>query len=211
MESDAVPGKRKPPQKPPAPVKLSQGEDENGGWDDFDDFDEVVEDSPKAIQEPSLPNKEQMKLHLKEATPECWGISRSQTSPRRSSPSSSHYRFISGQASANLAKDRPDFDVAVRRKMASEGRRLLEQSRQAQSPSTILNRQAPSETTPLEAISGSSGERSRALPLPPRSSDVSDPKERQRLVMEGRRLLEEARKRRQATAAASDTNPSPCP
>ena len=207
-KGETVPGKRKPPQKPPAPVKLSQGEDENGGWDDFD---EVVEDSPKAIQEPSLPNKEQMKLHLKEATPECWGISRSQTSPRRSSPSSSHYRFISGQASANLAKDRPDFDVAVRRKMASEGRRLLEQSRQAQSPSTILNRQAPSETTPLEAISGSSGERSRALPLPPRSSDVSDPKERQRLVMEGRRLLEEARKRRQATAAASDTNPSPCP
>ena len=210
-KGETVPGKRKPPQKPPAPVKLSQGEDENGGWDDFDDFDEVVEDSPKAIQEPSLPNKEQMKLHLKEATPECWGISRSQTSPRRSSPSSSHYRFISGQASANLAKDRPNFDVAVRRKMASEGRRLLEQSRQAQSPSTILNRQAPSETTPLEAISGSSGERSRALPLPPRSSDVSDPKERQRLVMEGRRLLEEARKRRQATAAASDTNPSPCP
>lgn len=101
-----------------------------------------------------------------------------------------------------------------RKRMVEEGRRLLREKRvvQSSSPSSSMRPTTRSMTSSISGKESRSSTTSR--PIPKTGVNITDPTERQRLVLEGRRLLEEARKAKKneaATDATAKARPPPPP
>ena len=150
--------------------------------------------------------------------------------PRGSPPVQSKVATAIGQPPIRTVREQSQqLGEEERKRMAEEGRRLLREKRLAQqsklssttalpsgssAPRTTTQSVTSRATTTIHSTSGTSRPTTTAAGRANPPSIITDPSERERLIMEGRRLLQEARKAKANQAAGATTatpRPKPTP
>ena len=150
--------------------------------------------------------------------------------PRGSPPVQSKVATAIGQPPIRTVREQSQqLGEEERKRMAEEGRRLLREKRLAQqsklssttalpsgssAPRTTTQSVTSRATTSIRSTTGTSRPTTTAAGRANPPSIITDPSERERLIMEGRRLLQEARKAKANQAAGATTatpRPKPTP